>query len=64
MGILNVSDDSFSDGGKYSDVAAALSHAKLMLQDGADIIDIGAESTRPNAALLPRMPKLRVLSLR
>ena len=53
MGILNVSDDSFSDGGKYSDVAAALSHAKLMLQDGADIIDIGAESTRPNAALLP-----------
>ena len=52
MGILNVSDDSFSDGGKYSEVAAAVSRAKLMAEEGADIIDVGAESTRPGALRL------------
>ena len=43
MGILNVTPDSFSDGGKYSDVDAALNQANQMIEDGADIIDIGGE---------------------
>lgn len=47
MGILNVTPDSFSDGGKYTDVDLAVRHAVQMAQDGADIIDIGGESTRP-----------------
>ncbi|MGG4397461.1 dihydropteroate synthase [Paenibacillus thiaminolyticus] len=47
MGILNVTPDSFSDGGRYNRVDAALWHAKEMLEAGADIIDIGGESTRP-----------------
>ncbi|WP_026569010.1 MULTISPECIES: dihydropteroate synthase [Sediminibacillus] len=47
MGILNVTPDSFSDGGKYSEVAAAVEQAVLMEKEGADIIDIGGESTRP-----------------
>lgn len=47
MGILNVTPDSFSDGGKYNDNEKALIHAKEMVRDGADIIDIGGESTRP-----------------
>ncbi len=49
MGILNVTPDSFSDGGKYTKIEAALVQAKKMLEDGADIIDIGGESTRPGA---------------
>lgn len=49
MGILNVTPDSFSDGGKYSDLKAALFQAEAMLEQGADIIDIGGESTRPGA---------------
>lgn len=48
MGILNVTPDSFSDGGKYNDQKRAVEHAATMQQDGADIIDIGGESTRPN----------------
>ena len=47
MGILNVTPDSFSDGGKYSRIDAALAHAEKMIRDGADIIDVGGESTRP-----------------
>ncbi len=47
MGILNVTPDSFSDGGKYGRVDAALKHAEAMLKDGAKIIDVGGESTRP-----------------
>ena len=47
MGILNVTPDSFSDGGLYYDVQKAVDHALLMIQEGADIIDIGGESTRP-----------------
>ena len=47
MGILNVTPDSFSDGGKFNSIKTALSHAKLMEKQGADIIDIGGESTRP-----------------
>lgn len=49
MGILNITPDSFSDGGKYFSAESALAHARKMVADGADIIDIGAESTRPNA---------------
>ena len=47
MGILNVNPDSFSDGGKYYDVDKAVAHAEEMVKQGADIIDIGGESTRP-----------------
>ncbi|MDQ0177882.1 dihydropteroate synthase [Bacillus chungangensis] len=50
MGILNVTPDSFSDGGRYTLVEQALQHAKKMVEDGADIIDIGGESTRPGHA--------------
>ena len=48
MGILNVTPDSFSDGGFFYSQNAAISHAKKLVEDGAEIIDIGAESTRPN----------------
>lgn len=48
MGILNVTPDSFSDGGKFIDFEKAVKHAKEMVSQGADIIDIGGESTRPN----------------
>lgn len=49
MGILNITPDSFSDGGKFDAVDRAINHAKQMVADGADIIDIGGESTRPGA---------------
>lgn len=47
MGILNVTPDSFSDGGKFHDMDAAIRHAQDMIKEGADIIDVGGESTRP-----------------
>ena len=47
MGILNVTPDSFSDGGKFNKIDQAIKHAKEMVENGADIIDIGGESTRP-----------------
>ena len=47
MGVLNVTPDSFSDGGRYLDAPAAIAHAKHLVAEGADILDIGAESTRP-----------------
>lgn len=49
MGILNVTPDSFSDGGQYADIDAALQQAERMLAEGVDIIDVGGESTRPGA---------------
>ena len=49
MGILNVTPDSFSDGGRHAGVAAALAHARRMIAEGAELIDIGGESTRPGA---------------
>ncbi|MCR1949457.1 dihydropteroate synthase [Clostridium sp. DSM 100503] len=49
MGILNVTPDSFSDGGKYNETQEAVKRAKQMVEEGADIIDIGGESTRPGA---------------
>jgi dihydropteroate synthase len=53
MGILNVTPDSFSDGGQFIDPQTAISHARQMVEDGADIIDIGAESTRPYGGMQP-----------
>lgn len=50
MGILNVTPDSFSDGGQYNTLSAALQHASAMVNAGASIIDVGGESTRPGAA--------------
>ena len=47
MGVLNITDDSFSDGGKWNTLETAMKHAKDMVEDGAAIVDIGAESTRP-----------------
>ena len=50
MGVVNVTPDSFSDGGKYFDTAVAIAHAEELAAQGADIIDVGGESTRPGAA--------------
>jgi dihydropteroate synthase len=62
MGILNVTPDSFSDGGRYMDADAAVRHALRMAAEGADIIDIGGESTRPGAARLNAVQQIaRVL---
>ena len=52
MGILNLTPDSFSDGGQFNDEKSALLHAEKMINDGAEIIDIGPQSTRPNAEFL------------
>ena len=49
MGVVNVTDDSFSDGGRYLDPARAVAHALTLVADGAAIIDVGGESTRPGA---------------
>jgi len=49
MGVLNVTPDSFSDGGRFADRSKAIEHARRMLEDGADLIDVGGESTRPGA---------------
>ena len=59
MGILNVTPDSFSDGGKHNDPASAVKHALKMVQQGADIIDIGGESTRPGAESIDTDEQLR-----
>src|SRR6266702_877746 len=62
MGILNVTPDSFSDGGQFFDANASLKHALEMLDDGADILDLGGESTRPNAVpITPAEEQTRVL---
>ena len=53
MGVLNLTPDSFSDGGKFVDPVAAMAQAKLMVEQGANIIDIGGESTRPGADRVP-----------
>ncbi|WP_201609417.1 dihydropteroate synthase [Psychrobacter immobilis] len=62
MGILNVTPDSFSDGGQFNAIDSALAHAKEMIAAGATIIDIGGESTRPNAdAVAPTEERQRVI---
>jgi dihydropteroate synthase len=53
MGVLNITPDSFSDGGRFLDPTRAIAHAKAMLAEGADIIDIGAESSRPYEGAVP-----------
>ncbi len=53
MGIVNVTPDSFSDGGQHAGVRAALAHCEQLLRDGADILDLGGESTRPGAVQVP-----------
>jgi dihydropteroate synthase len=58
MGIVNVTPDSFSDGGKFNKHDAALAQAKKLVADGADIIDIGAESTRPGHTPVPEVEEL------
>ncbi|MBI2799651.1 MAG: dihydropteroate synthase [Gammaproteobacteria bacterium] len=62
MGVLNVTPDSFSDGGQYADVSRAVMHAEIMAAEGADIIDIGAESSRPGAAAVAASEQLRRLT--
>jgi dihydropteroate synthase len=62
MGVVNVTPDSFSDGGQFADSAAAIAHARRLRDDGAAIIDVGGESTRPGAAAVPEDVELaRVL---
>jgi dihydropteroate synthase len=53
MGIVNVTPDSFSDGGQHATTASAIQHCEQLVEDGADILDIGAESSRPGAAPVP-----------
>ena len=62
MGIVNVTPDSFSDGGRFADPAAAIDHGLSLVAEGADILDVGGESTRPGAAPVPEADELaRVL---
>jgi dihydropteroate synthase len=59
MGVLNVTPDSFSDGGRWFDVERAIAHGRALVAAGADIIDVGGESTRPGAAELPLGEEIR-----
>lgn len=59
MGVLNVTPDSFSDGGRYLDAAAAIEHGRHLAADGADVIDVGGESSRPGAEPVPAAEQIR-----
>ena len=59
MGIVNVTPDSFSDGGRHDEVEAAVAHGLKLVEEGADVLDIGGESTRPGAAGVPVEEELR-----
>lgn len=59
MGIVNITPDSFSDGGRFIDSQAALSHAEKMVEEGADIVDIGGESTRPFSDPVPEEEEIK-----
>ena len=59
MGIVNVTPDSFSDGGRFPDAAAACRHAEALVREGADLLDVGGESTRPGADPVPEGEELR-----
>ncbi len=59
MGVLNVTPDSFSDGGRFAAVDAAIAHAVRMVQEGADIVDVGGESSRPGADPVPAEEEIR-----
>ncbi len=64
MGVLNVTPDSFSDGGRFQSIDAAVEHARKMLAQGAALIDVGGESTRPGAAPVPEQDELdRIIPL-
>ncbi len=58
MGILNVTPDSFSDGGKYLNISEAIDHASRMIEEGADFIDVGGESTRPGSEPISELEEL------
>ena len=53
MGIVNVTPDSFSDGGRFASTEAAAAHAQVLAAEGADLVDLGGESTRPGAPVVP-----------
>jgi dihydropteroate synthase len=59
MGVINVTPDSFSDGGRFDDPAGAIAHGLDLLADGADWLDVGGESTRPGAMPVPELEELR-----
>jgi dihydropteroate synthase len=59
MGVVNVTPDSFSDGGEFLDAGAAIAHARRLVEEGAGILDIGGESTRPGAEPVPGQEELR-----
>src|SRR4051812_12254932 len=59
MGVVNVTPDSFSDGGRFFDAASATEHALELVEQGAEIIDIGGESTRPHATPVEEQEELR-----
>jgi dihydropteroate synthase len=59
LGIVNVTPDSFSDGGRYDTVDSAVAHAQRLIEEGADLLDIGGESTRPNATPVSEADELR-----
>jgi dihydropteroate synthase len=59
MGVLNVTPDSFSDGGKFLSLDGAVSHARKMMEEGADIVDVGGESTRPGSEFVSEEEELR-----
>jgi dihydropteroate synthase len=59
MGVVNVTPDSFSDGGRYLDAGAAIEHGRSLAAEGADILDVGGESTRPGAPSVPEEEELR-----
>src|SRR4051812_13296932 len=58
MGVVNVTPDSFSDGGQFDDAAGAIAHGRRLVADGASIVDVGGESTRPGAAPVPAVDEL------
>src|SRR5262245_64082572 len=59
MGIVNVTPDSFYDGGRYTDPGAAVQHPRRLIDEGADLVDIGGESSRPGAAGVDAEEELR-----
>lgn len=59
MGVVNVTPDSFSDGGRFEDAEAAIAHAMSLMEEGADLLDVGGESSRPGAAPVSEEEELR-----
>ncbi|MEX1658267.1 dihydropteroate synthase, partial [Streptomyces pseudovenezuelae] len=59
MGVVNVTPDSFSDGGRWFDTAAAVKHGLALVEEGADLVDVGGESTRPGATRVDEAEELR-----